>query len=49
MNMIPYGRQNISEDDINAVIEVLRSDFITLKPLLFLSTLGSHQSSRMEW
>ncbi len=28
-NIIPYGRQNISEADINAVIEVLRSDFLT--------------------
>lgn len=34
MSMIPYGRQNISEDDINAVIEVLRSDFITQGPIV---------------
>jgi UDP-4-amino-4,6-dideoxy-N-acetyl-beta-L-altrosamine transaminase len=27
--IIPYGRQNISEADIQAVIEVLRSDFLT--------------------
>jgi UDP-4-amino-4,6-dideoxy-N-acetyl-beta-L-altrosamine transaminase len=27
--MIPYGRQNISQSDIDAVIEVLRSDFLT--------------------
>jgi len=27
--MIPYGRQNISKDDINHVIEVLKSDLIT--------------------
>lgn len=27
--MIPYGRHNISEDDIMAVVEVLRSDFLT--------------------
>jgi len=32
MNMIPYGRQDISEADINAVIEVLRSDFLTQGP-----------------
>ena len=32
--MIPYGRQNISEEDINAVIEVLRSDFITQGPVV---------------
>ena len=29
---IPYGRQCIEEDDINAVIEVLRSDFLTTGP-----------------
>ncbi len=32
--MIPYGRQNISQDDIDAVIEVLRSDFLTQGPLV---------------
>lgn len=32
--MIPYGRQNISEDDINAVIDVLRSDFLTQGPVV---------------
>jgi dTDP-4-amino-4,6-dideoxygalactose transaminase len=32
--MIPYGRQNLSEDDINAVVEVLRSDFITQGPVV---------------
>lgn len=30
--MIPYGRQSISEDDIAAVIDVLRSDFLTQGP-----------------
>lgn len=30
--MIPYGRQNISEADIQAVLEVLRSDFLTQGP-----------------
>ena len=30
--MIPYGRQDISEDDIAAVAEVLRSDFLTQGP-----------------
>jgi len=30
--MIPYGRQNISEQDIEAVISVLRSDFLTQGP-----------------
>lgn len=30
--MIPYGRQNISEDDIAAVVEVLRSEWLTQGP-----------------
>ncbi len=29
---IPYGRQSISEDDIEAVIDILRSDFLTQGP-----------------
>ena len=32
--MIPYGRQNINEEDIEAVIEVLKSDFITQGPVV---------------
>ena len=32
--MIPYGRQSISEADINAVVEVLRSDFLTQGPVV---------------
>lgn len=31
--MIPYSRQNISYDDINAVSDVLRSDFLTQGPV----------------
>ncbi len=30
--MIPYGKQSISEEDIRAVVEVLRSDFLTCGP-----------------
>jgi UDP-4-amino-4,6-dideoxy-N-acetyl-beta-L-altrosamine transaminase len=30
--MIPYGRQEISDDDVQAVIRVLRSDFLTQGP-----------------
>lgn len=30
--MIPYGRQDISDDDIDAVVEVLKSDFLTQGP-----------------
>jgi UDP-4-amino-4,6-dideoxy-N-acetyl-beta-L-altrosamine transaminase len=32
--VIPYGKQNISEDDINAVVKVLRSDFLTQGPVV---------------
>lgn len=32
--MIPYGKQNISEDDIQAVVDVLRSDFLTQGPIV---------------
>ncbi len=32
--MIPYGRQDISQDDIQAVIEVLKSDWLTQGPLV---------------
>ncbi len=32
--MIPYGRQEISEADIQAVAEVLRSDFLTQGPVV---------------
>lgn len=30
--MIPYGRQDIQQGDINAVVEVLQSDFLTQGP-----------------
>ena len=30
--MIPYGKQNISQRDIDAVLEVLKSDFLTQGP-----------------
>ncbi|QSB27951.1 UDP-4-amino-4,6-dideoxy-N-acetyl-beta-L-altrosamine transaminase [Flavobacterium sp. CLA17] len=30
--IIPYGRQDINEEDINAVIETLKSDFLTQGP-----------------
>ena len=31
--MIPYGKQNISEEDIKAVQDVMRSDFLTQGPI----------------
>src|ERR1700722_11712731 len=30
--MIPYGRQNVTQTDIDAVVEVLRYDFLTQGP-----------------
>ncbi len=32
--MIPYGKQDINSDDIDAVIDVLKSDFITQGPMV---------------
>jgi perosamine synthetase len=32
--MLPYGRQAINEDDIQAVVEVLRSDWLTTGPMV---------------
>lgn len=42
--MIPYGRQNISEDDIAAVIEVLRSEWLTQGPgiTVFEQAMAAH-------
>jgi len=42
--MIPYGRQEITRDDVNAVIEVLQSDFITQGPCVprFESALAQY-------
>lgn len=45
--MIPYGRQNITEDDIEAVVEALKSDYLTQGPKIkefeeaFASYIGS--------
>lgn len=32
MEMIPYGKQTIEQDDIQAVVDVLQSDFLTTGP-----------------
>jgi UDP-4-amino-4,6-dideoxy-N-acetyl-beta-L-altrosamine transaminase len=32
MNAIPYGRQNITEEDIKVVVETLKSDYLTQGP-----------------
>lgn len=42
--MIPYGRQDITQADIDAVVEVLRSDFLTQGPMVprFEEMIASH-------
>jgi dTDP-4-amino-4,6-dideoxygalactose transaminase len=30
--IIPYGRQNITQEDIDAVVKVLKSDYLTQGP-----------------
>ena len=32
MDQIPYGRQSIDQDDINAVVETLKADYLTQGP-----------------
>ncbi len=46
--MIPYGRQNISQADIDAVVEVLRSDFLTQGPVTpaFEHSVAEHVSAK---
>jgi UDP-4-amino-4,6-dideoxy-N-acetyl-beta-L-altrosamine transaminase len=46
--MIPYGKQDINQEDIDAVIEVLKSDFITQGPSvpLFEKTLQNHTTAK---
>ena len=31
--MIPYGKQNITEEDIRSVVNVMKSDFLTQGPI----------------
>lgn len=44
MKKIPYGRQTITDDDIAAVVEVLKSDFLTQGPQV---DLFEHEFSEM--
>ena len=46
--MIPYGRQTIEEDDIQAVCEALRSDWLTQGPLVerFETMLATYCGAR---
>ncbi len=44
MTMIPYGRQDINQTDIDAVVDVLRSDFLTQGPVVpaFEKAIGDY-------
>lgn len=46
--MIPYGRQNILQADIDAVVNVLRSDFLTQGPQvpLFEHSVANHVGAK---
>jgi UDP-4-amino-4,6-dideoxy-N-acetyl-beta-L-altrosamine transaminase len=46
--MIPYGRQDITQDDIDAVVAVLRSDHLTQGPQvpLFEQAVASHVGAK---
>ena len=48
MKFIPYGKQDISQQDVDAVIDVLMSDFLTQGPKVpaFESSLTSHTGAR---
>ena len=46
--MIPYGKQNITQQDIDSVVEVLNSDFLTQGPRVpaFEQTLMDHTGAK---
>ncbi|MBM3106684.1 UDP-4-amino-4,6-dideoxy-N-acetyl-beta-L-altrosamine transaminase [Pseudomonas sp. V1] len=46
--MIPYGRQDITQTDIDAVVEVLQSDFLTQGPMVprFEGSVAEHVGAR---
>lgn len=46
--MIPYGRQDINQTDIDAVVEVLHSDFLTQGPAVpaFEKTVADHVGTK---
>jgi len=48
IKMIPYGKQDISQEDIDAVVDVLNSDFLTQGPKVpaFESALTSHTGAK---
>ncbi|HTA63887.1 MAG TPA: UDP-4-amino-4,6-dideoxy-N-acetyl-beta-L-altrosamine transaminase [Xanthomonadaceae bacterium] len=46
--MIPYGRQDVTQADIDAVVEVLRSDFLTQGPMVprFEQAVAHHAGAK---
>ncbi|POG13960.1 UDP-4-amino-4,6-dideoxy-N-acetyl-beta-L-altrosamine transaminase [Pseudomonas putida] len=46
--MIPYGRQDITQADIDAVVEVLKSDYLTQGPVVprFEQSVAGHVGAR---
>lgn len=44
MKFIPYGRQDISDEDISAVVDVLKSEFLTQGPYVpkFEKTIANY-------
>ena len=48
MKMIPYGIHDIDDDDIQAVVDVLKSDFITQGPFtsFFERKISSYVNSK---
>jgi UDP-4-amino-4,6-dideoxy-N-acetyl-beta-L-altrosamine transaminase len=46
--MIPYGRQDIRQEDIEAVVEVLRSDYLTQGPVVpkFETAVAQHVGAK---
>ena len=49
--MIPYGRQDISKEDINAVVKVLKSDYLTQGPVtpLFEEEVKNYCSAKFSF
>lgn len=47
--MIPYGRQQISKDDIDAVVAVLQSDFLTQGPQVPAFELALQQATGAQY
>ena len=48
--VIPYGRQNITQEDIDIVVEALKSDYLTQGPkiLEFENAFAKYVGSNMQ-